>query len=126
MKDGAGKQQILRYHTFLRPGFEKNVLGCLPGSREDKMRERKDCSQTVIHIRGLLKVRVQMPHLRVNSGHVQLSPGIRLQIELDAFMRNVQGIKTELRQDARPVSFDREPLVTCACGFRRRCMVFAI
>src|SRR5215470_8484850 len=58
MKDGAGKRQILEYEPFLRPRFEENVLGLLPGGGEDKMGERKYCPQTVIHIRGLLKSRM--------------------------------------------------------------------
>src|SRR5947209_3440139 len=92
MKDSARKQQILEYDSSLRPRFEENVLGRLPGGGENKMGERKDCSQTVLHTHGLLKLRVQMPHLRFYRRHLQLGPGIRLQIELDLFMWDIEKI----------------------------------
>src|SRR5258707_1300546 len=114
MKDGAGKQQILEHDPFLRPRFEENVLSLLPGGGEDKMSERKHHSQTFIQTRGLLKLRMQMPHLRFYCRHLQLSPGIRLQIELDVFMRDIEGIEAEVPQDARSrISINHAPLRTC-------------
>src|SRR5260370_20361634 len=97
MKAGARKQQILEYDPFLRSGFEENVLGRLSGIGEDKMRERKYGSQTVIYIRVLLKLSMQMPHVRLDGRHLQLSPGVRLEVELNKFVGNIERIEAEIR-----------------------------
>src|SRR6266545_2484923 len=111
MKDRAWKQQILEYDPFLRPCFEEHALGRLPGSGEDKMSEGKDCSQTLIDTRGLLHLRMQTLHARLYCRRLQLSPGVRLQIELDVFMRDIERVEAEVRYDARPISsINHQPL----------------
>src|SRR5215475_8617618 len=113
MKDRARKQQILEYDPFLRPRFKERALGRLPGSGEDKMSERIDRSQAAIEIRGSLQLRMQAPHVRLYRRRLQLSPGVRLQVELDIFMWDVERIEAEARQDARsPLHFRRQPPVT--------------
>ena len=83
MKDCAGKEQILERDPFLRPRFEQHALGRLPRLSEDKMCERKDSSQTLIDTLRPLKLRLQTPHVSLYRRRLQLSPGVRLQIELD-------------------------------------------
>src|SRR5262245_33634709 len=93
MKDRVSKQHTLEYDTFLRTRFEQQALGRMPGLSKNKMGERKDGSQTLIDTRGLLHLRMQMPHARPDCRHLQLSPGVRLQIELDIFMRNIERVE---------------------------------
>src|SRR5215813_1103925 len=95
MKDRARKQQILEYDPFLRPRFKEHALGRLPGNGEDKMGERKDRSQTLIDTDGLLQLRMQAPHVRLYRRRIQLSPGVRLQIKLDVFMRDIERVEAE-------------------------------
>src|SRR5262245_44803251 len=98
MKDRAGEEQVLERDSFLRPSFEQHALGRLPGLGEDKMGERKDSSQTLIDTRGPLQLRTQTPHVSLYRRRLQLSPGVRPQIELDVLGRDVERIEAEVRQ----------------------------
>ena len=82
------------------------------------MRERKDRSQTVFHARGLLQLGAQMLQLGIDRRHLQLRPGVRLQIELDVFGRDIQRIEAEVRQDARSwIALNHWPIGSRSDGF---------
>src|SRR6478736_2638355 len=111
MKNSAREQQVLECDTFLRPCPEENVFRRLPGRGQNKMSKGKYQSQTFIHICRLLKLRVKISHLRFDRWHLQLRPGISLQIELNVFMREIEWIEAEIRQDARSFTALRHNMI---------------